>query len=82
MVYALVADMGTYVPLGWAVAKQVYDDNKIYAFNFVIHAGIVYSLFTQKPHTKRTVSRMAGVDLCDFVSRCKSIDRSAASGKN
>jgi len=37
--YALVADMGTYYPMGWAVCQQVYEDHLKYNFSFVIHAG-------------------------------------------
>jgi len=37
--YALVADMGTYIPLGWAVAKQLAEDHQKYNFSLVIHAG-------------------------------------------
>jgi len=38
-VYGLVADMGTYIPMGWAVCKQLADDHKRYNFSLIIHAG-------------------------------------------
>jgi len=38
-VYGLVADMGTYIPLGWAVCNQIVNDHAKYNFSLIIHAG-------------------------------------------
>lgn len=40
-VFAVVADMGTVIPMGWAVTDQVTADNEEYNFSFVLHAGDV-----------------------------------------
>jgi len=37
--FAVMGDMGTTIPMGWAVTDQMVDDNKIDHFNMVIHVG-------------------------------------------
>lgn len=39
-VFGLVADMGTYIPMGWAVAKMLADDYEKYNFSLIVHAGL------------------------------------------
>jgi len=40
-IFAIVADMGTYIPMGWAVTDQLVYDNQLYNFSMVLHAGDV-----------------------------------------
>jgi hypothetical protein len=40
-VYAVVADMGTDIPMGWAVTHQLENDNKLLNFSLILHAGDV-----------------------------------------
>ena len=38
-VFAVVADMGTTIPMGWAVTDQMVGDNQEDPFSLVVHAG-------------------------------------------
>jgi len=39
--FAIVADMGTYIPMGYAVIDQIVYYNSNSAFNMILHAGDV-----------------------------------------
>jgi len=39
--FAVMGDMGTTIPMGWAVTDQMIDDNENLHFNLVIHVGDV-----------------------------------------
>jgi hypothetical protein len=36
---AVVADMGTAIPMGWAVTDQMVTQNKIRPFDLTLHVG-------------------------------------------
>jgi len=40
-IFAVMGDMGTYIPMGWAVTDQMISDNQLYNFSFILHAGDV-----------------------------------------
>jgi len=40
-IFAVMGDMGTTIPMGWAVTDQMVDDSQVTPFNLVIHVGDV-----------------------------------------
>jgi len=38
-IFPIVADMGTYIPMGWAVTDQIVNDMSSYQFSMVLHPG-------------------------------------------
>jgi len=41
LVFATMGDMGTFIPMGWAVTDRMIDGNRLYNFTAVLHLGDV-----------------------------------------